>query len=73
MSVIAFPVRSTAATQQVVDWPTAQEIGRRFYDESDAAPTIAAALGLTYETVCAVLDGRIWPASRRFWMDRVLP
>ncbi len=51
----------------------AMEIGRRFFEDSDAAPTIAHAMGLDYESVCASLDGRVWPGVRRYWMDRVLP
>jgi hypothetical protein len=49
------------------------EIGRRFYGDADAAPTIAHAMSIEYETVCAVLGGRLWPGVRRFWMDKVLP
>lgn len=51
----------------------AMEIGRRFHEASDAAPTIAHEMGIDYETVCAVLGGRLWPGVRRFWMDKVFP
>lgn len=51
----------------------AMEVGRRFHEGSDAAPTIAHEMGIDYETVCAILGGRLWPGVRRFWMDRVFP
>lgn len=51
----------------------AMDIGRRFHEQADAAPTIAHAMSIEYETVCAVLGGRLWPGVRRFWMDRVFP
>lgn len=51
----------------------AMEIGRRFFMDSDAAPTIAHAMGIAYETVCDSLAGNVWPGVRRYWMDRVFP
>jgi hypothetical protein len=64
-----------AGVQQKAGVPYAQamEVGRRFFEESDAAPTIAHEMGIEYETVCAVLGGRLWPGVRQFWMDRVFP
>lgn len=51
----------------------AMEIGRRFMSDGDAAPTIAHAMQVPYDTVCAVLSGLLWPGVRRYWMDRCLP
>lgn len=51
----------------------AMEIGRRFFEGSDAAPTIAHAMGIAYETVCDSLAGKLWPGVYRYWMDRVFP
>jgi len=56
-----------------VTWGQAQEIGRLFHAESLAVPTIAERLSIPYDTCCDVLAGKVWPGSRRYWMDRVLP
>lgn len=56
-----------------VTYAQAMEVGERFHADNYAAPTIAVQMGIPYETVCAVLDGTLWPECRRLWMDRVFP
>lgn len=72
MSVVTFKPASEEM-QGGVTHAQAMEIGRRFLSTSDAAPTIAHAMEVPYETVCAVLGGRLWPGVRRYWLDRCLP
>lgn len=69
----SLPIEKIRDALQPCSWAQAQEIGRRFYVESFAAPTIAHEMGIPYHVVCDVLAGQVWPASRRFWMDNTFP
>ena len=74
--IIAFPnlpIAQVGKALQPCTWAQAQEIGRRFYIEAHAAPTVAHQMGIPYDVVCDVLAGKVWPASRRFWMDNTFP
>ena len=72
MSIASFKPAS-AEVQGGVTHSQAMEIGRRFMSDGDAAPTIAHAMQVPYDTVCAVLSGLLWPGVRRYWLDRCLP
>lgn len=47
----------------------AHEVFRRFCEQLQAAPTVAAETGIEYETVCDVLDGKVWTQARQQWVD----
>lgn len=70
--ILAFPL-PMQSRELPVTWAQAQEIGRLFHEEFAAVPTIAHRMSIPYDTCCAVLAGKVWPGSRRYWMDRVLP
>lgn len=59
-----------ARTQDGITHDQAMEIGRRFYVNLEAAPTVAARTGIPLKTVCAVLDGWCWGGLHVYWTDR---
>lgn len=74
MSVIQFPGHQRAPqTEGGITHAQAMEIGRRFHADAEAAPTVAARTSIPYKTVCDVLDGKLYPDLRRYWMDRCFP
>ena len=58
-----------AETRQGVTLKQAHEVFRRFCEQLQAAPTVAAETGIEYETVCDVLYGKVWPQARQQWID----
>lgn len=74
MAVYQFPGRPRSpATEGGVTHEQAMEMFRRYFEQSQAVPTIAHEMGVDYEVSCAVIAGRHWPGVRQHWMDRVLP
>lgn len=59
------PVREEGIT-----YAQAMEAFDRFHVDSEAAPTVAANMGISYDTICRALDGKIWPAARAYWLGR---
>ena len=55
--------------RQGVTLKQAHEVFRRFCEQLQAAPTVAAETGIEYETVCSILDGKVWPQARQQWVD----
>ena len=51
----------------------AHEVFSRYFEQSQAAPTVATEMAVEYKTVCNILGGKIWPQARQQWMDRVFP
>lgn len=47
----------------------AHDVFRRFCEQLQAAPTVAAETGIEYETVCDILYGKVWPQARQQWVD----
>jgi hypothetical protein len=58
-----------AALQQGTTLHQAHDVFRRFCEQSQAAPTVAAETGIEYKTVCDILDGKVWPQARQQWVD----
>lgn len=58
-----------AEKRQGVTLKQAHEVFRRFCEQLQAAPTVAAETGIEYETVCNILDGKVWPQARQQWVD----
>jgi hypothetical protein len=55
--------------RQGVTLVQAHEVFRRFCNQLQAAPTVAAETGIEYETVCDILYGKVWPQARQQWVD----
>lgn len=51
----------------------AHEVFRRYFEMSQAVPTVATQLSIEYQTACDILDGKIWPQARQQWIDKVFP
>lgn len=75
MTVIQFPgrCRSTPHMEGGITHQQAMEVGRRYHAKAHAAPTVAHELGIPFKTTCDVLDGKLFPDLRRFWMDLCFP
>lgn len=69
-AVAALPSR--VEERDGVTYAQAMEIFARYFERSQAAPTVAAEMEIADGKVCRVLDGHIWPAARQFWVNRVL-
>lgn len=67
MAVVALPVKPVV--QSGITYAQAIEVFTRFCTNSEAAPTVAVRMGLSYKLVCDVLDGKVWPAARRHVWD----
>ena len=61
--------RGEVEKRQGVTLKQAHEVFRRFCEQLQAAPTVAAETGIEYETVCDVLYGKVWPQARQQWID----
>lgn len=70
-AIATLPAR--AERREGVTYAQAMEVFERFFARNEAVPTVAIRMGIPYRTACRVLDGHIWPAARRYWMDKVLP
>lgn len=57
------------ALQQGTTLHQAHDVFRRFCEQLQAAPTVAAETGIEYETVCDILYGKVWPQARQQWVD----
>jgi hypothetical protein len=55
--------------RQGVTLKQAHEVFRRFCEQLQAAPSVAAETGIEYKTVCDVLYGKVWPQARQQWID----
>ena len=70
-AIAALPARQE---QRVgVTYAQAMEVFERYFAASQAVPTIAHQMGIPFETACRVLDGHVWPAAYRYWLDKVFP
>lgn len=54
-----------------VTYAQAMKVFERFVVDSVAVPTVAHELDIPYETVCAVLDGELFPGARFYWLNRL--
>lgn len=57
--------------EEGITYAQAMEAFERFHVDSEAAPTVAANMGISYDTICRALGGQIWPAARAYWLDRI--
>lgn len=58
--------------QHGVTLERAHEVFRRYFEQAQAAPTVAALMGIEYKIACDILDGKIWPQARQHWLTIVM-
>lgn len=71
MTVVA--ISAIGDQREGMTYAQAMEIFARYFERNQAAPTVAAEMGLPNSKVCRVLDGHLWPAARQYWVGKVLP
>lgn len=62
-----------AEQREGLTYAQAMQVFSRYFERSQAVPTIADEMQLAFGVVGRVLDGHVWPAARQYWVDRVLP
>lgn len=74
MSVVILKTNVLAASLEGgISYEQAMEMFARFFERLQAVPTIASEMRLQFDLVVRVFDGRLWPAARAYWVERLLP
>lgn len=60
------------AMQGGITYAQAMEVIERYCAKGKAAPSVAREMSLDIDVVCDVLDGKIWPQARQFWLDHAV-
>ena len=60
------------AMQGGITYAQAMEVIELYCAKGMAAPSVAHEMSLGFEVVCGVLDGKIWPQARQFWLDHAV-
>lgn len=71
-NVTKLPIRSNAPLQSGITYDQAMEILDRFCSRLEAAPTVAYRMNVGFNTVAGVLDGKVWPQARQYWLDHAV-
>lgn len=73
MTVVKIRRATIPRLERGVSLDQAHEVFRRYFEQNQAVPTIAAEMGVDYRLACDIMDGKVWPQARERWVDIVLP
>lgn len=66
-------LNTPAVKQAGITYPQALEIWERFHTNGQTVQTVAEKMRVSETAVMDCLDGKIWPAVRRYWYDNAKP
>lgn len=58
--------------QSGLTYEQAMEVLERFCSMLQAVPAVADQMCISESTVSGVLDGKVWPQARQYWIDHAV-